>query len=109
MQGVKPPATADGVAGFGHTDAFVKGARARERGKAEVAHYSAVSNVIIKNKRVSAVLVIAARSVIRQRSEEGIKCGHGREGVAVLVENPERAIDRFYVMIRTDISNCGRR
>ena len=109
MQGVKPPATADGVAGFGHTDAFVKGARARERGIGEVAYHPAVRQIIVENKRVSAVLVIAARSVIRQRSEEGIKCGHGREGVAVLVENPERDIDRFYVMIRTDISNCGRR
>ncbi len=57
LQGVEPPAAADGVASLGHTNALVKGASARERGKGEVGYYPAVSNLIIKNKRIPMVQV----------------------------------------------------
>ncbi|PYJ11872.1 MAG: hypothetical protein DME93_08965 [Verrucomicrobia bacterium] len=102
LQGVEEPAAADGVAGLRHGDALIEWPAARKPRKSKVADHPAVSNLIVHNKRVTVVLAAARRA--RQRGKECVVCDRARQAVAVFVINRERDVDRFHVMIRTDIA-----
>src|SRR5439155_3710571 len=102
---VEEPAAGDGAAGLRHGNALIE--RPIKRGKSEVADHPAVSKVIVEHIRVSVVEATARRP--SQRGKERVVCGRARQGVAVFVKNLERDVDRFDVLIRTDISIAVRR
>ena len=58
---IEKPAAADGVVGLRHGDALKEWARARKPGKREIADHPAIRYLIIHNKWVAIVLVVAAR------------------------------------------------
>src|SRR4029079_140616 len=101
----KPPA-ADGVGGLRHADALPERA-AGERGKSEVAYNPAISDRIIKNKRVAIISVGARRA--SQPGKERIVTSWAGQGIAVLVKNLNRFINRFDIMVRADIAIALRR
>ena len=55
LQRVEIPAACHGIAGLRNADAFIE-VGAGKRGKSEIAYHPAVSQMIIQNKWVSAVL-----------------------------------------------------
>ena len=105
---VEGPGASHGVGALRHTDALIEWPIARNPGKSEIAHHPAIGHLIVENKNVSEVLVAAARRA-RQWGKERVECDRARERVAVFVENLERTVDPFDVMIRADIAICVRR
>ena len=86
-------------------DALIK--RPREGSEREIAYQPAIGNMIVQNKRVSAVRT-AARCT-HQVLKERVECDRGGERVARLIINPVRDIERFDVMIRADVAIGVRR
>ena len=100
---------AGGIGARRNSDALKEWPVARKPGEREIAYHPAIGKLIIEDKWVAVVLVVAARGTIAQWGEERIERGSGGKRVARLIENSKRGIDRVDVVIRAHIAIAIRR
>jgi hypothetical protein len=102
---VEDPRASHGVGALGYADALVKWSDTRQRaGKGKIAHYPAISQMIVKDKPIAIVEARTRRAY--QGQEERVVGGSvgAVEGGTAFVEYLNRAIDRLDIMIRANIA-----